>query len=47
MENSAFVKKYGLNKFMEKQKIKFTCFKCGGIISIHNRECSECQEKMK
>lgn len=21
--------------------------KCGGIISIHDKECSECQEKMK
>ena len=24
---------------------KYTCLKCGGIISIHDRECSECQEK--
>ena len=23
------------------------CPKCGGIISIHDKECSECQEKMK
>lgn len=23
-----------------------TCPKCGGIISTHDRECSECQEKM-
>lgn len=47
MEHSAFVKEYGLDKFMEQQKIKYTCLKCGGIISIHDRECSECQEKMK
>lgn len=47
MEHSAFVKVYGLDKFMEQQKIKYTCLKCGGIISIHDRECSECQEKMK
>lgn len=46
MENSAFVKEYGLNKFMEQQKTKYTCSKCGGIISIHDRECSECQEKI-
>lgn len=47
MENSAFVKEYGLVKFMEQQKVRYTCPKCGGIISIHDRECSECQEKME
>lgn len=47
MDNSIFVKKYGLDQFMEQQKIKYTCSKCGGIISIHDGECSECQEKMK
>ena len=35
------------SEYMEQQKIKYTCSKCGGIISIHDRECSECQEKMK
>ena len=47
MENSAFVKEDGLDKFMEQQKIIYSCYKCGGILSIHDRECSECQEKMK
>ncbi|MCO7123976.1 DUF3795 domain-containing protein [Ihubacter massiliensis] len=46
MENSKFVRKYGLETFMEQQKEKYICSKCGGIISIHDRECSECQEKM-
>ncbi len=31
---------------MEQQKEKDTCLNCAGIISIHGRECSECQEKM-
>ncbi|MEE0199420.1 MAG: hypothetical protein U0I51_02610, partial [Muricomes sp.] len=35
------------HQFMEMQKRKYTCPKCGGIISIHDRECSECQESMK
>lgn len=35
-----------LNSDMEKQKEKYTCSQCGGIISIHDRECSECQEGM-
>lgn len=36
---------HGLEMFMGKQKEKYTCPKCGGIISIHDRECGECQEK--
>ncbi|GKH01605.1 hypothetical protein CE91St54_61900 [Hungatella hathewayi] len=46
MENSGFVREHGLELFMEMQKEKYTCPKCGGIISIHDRECSECQEKI-
>ena len=47
IENSRFVQGQDLEHFMEQQKIKYTCSECGGIISIHDRECSECQEKMK
>ena len=47
MENSEFVRQHGLERFMEQQKEKYTCPKCGGMISIHDRECSECQESMK
>ncbi len=46
MKNSAFVREHGIEPFMEIQKEKYTCPKCGGIISIHDRECSECQEKI-
>ena len=45
VENSKFVRQNGLERFMEMQKEKYACLKCGGIISIHDRECSECQEK--
>ena len=45
MENSNLVQAQGLKYFMEQQKAKYTCPQCGGIISIHDRECSECQEK--
>ena len=47
IENSCFVQEQGLDCFMKQQKEKYTCPKCGGIISIHDKECSECQEKMK
>ncbi len=47
MENRELVRRYGLEMFMKKQKEKYICLKCGGVISIHDRECSECREKMK
>ena len=37
MENSEFVRQFGLEKFMEMQKEKYTCSQCGGIISIHDQ----------
>ena len=42
---SEFFRQHGLEEFMEMQKEKYTCSKCGGIISIHDREWSECQER--
>lgn len=45
IENSRYVQEYGLKKFMEQQKKKYTCPGCGGIISLHDGECSECQQK--
>lgn len=47
LENSKYVKGNGIIAFMEQQKEKFTCFACGGIISIHDRECSQCQNKIE
>lgn len=47
IENSRLVQAYGFEHFMEQQKARYTCPECGGIISIHDRECSECEEKMK
>lgn len=44
--NSGFASRHGLEMFMEREKEKYTCPKCGGVISIHDRECSECQEKI-
>lgn len=43
MDNSAAVRQDGLEKFMERQREEYTCPSCGGIFSIHDRECSECR----
>ena len=47
MENSRHVQDHGLESFMEEQKKRYTCKRCKGIISLHDRECSECQEKVR
>lgn len=46
IDNGLFVKENGLTKFMEQQKRKYTCPECGGIISLHDRECSECKVRV-
>lgn len=47
IENSSTVRKQGLTEFLEKQREKYTCPECDGIISIHDDECSECQYKVR
>lgn len=47
MANSRAVQGLGLNVFLEQQKAAYTCPKCGGIISFHDAECSECRYKIK
>ena len=47
VENSRMVQTQRVEIFMEQQKEKFTCPECGGIISIHDAECSECQWKIQ
>lgn len=46
MENSRMVREYGMTEFLRQQMEKYTCPECGGIISIHDGECSECQWKI-
>jgi len=45
IENSLLLKEHGLTEFMKQQKENYTCPTCGGIISMHDNECSECQTK--
>ncbi len=44
-ENSLFVQKWGLSEFMEDQRQKYACPICGGVISLHDKVCSECGKK--
>jgi len=45
VENSSFVKESGLELFMKQEKEKWICEECGCVVSLHDKECSECGRK--
>lgn len=47
VDNSKSVREQGLERFMCAQRERYTCRKCAGIISLHDRACSECGERMQ
>ena len=48
IENLEYIKKHGMEKFLEKEEEKWKCPECGGIISCHNGICYSCGlEKLK
>ena len=46
IENLELIKKLGLKKFVAKEKMRWACSECGGIICVHKGYCSSCG-KMK
>jgi hypothetical protein len=42
IENLEFIKKYGIERFLEKETVKWRCSACGGVICCHNGLCYEC-----
>ena len=47
IENSLNINKKGLESFFKDEKKRWTCKECGGIISLHDKICSECDKKLK
>jgi len=43
--NSEFVKNKGLTSFMKLEREKWLC-SCNGVISLHDRYCSECKKSI-
>ncbi len=41
--NGLFVREHGVTAFLERQKRAYTCIACGGVVSLHDGECSECR----
>lgn len=42
IQNSLKVKEKGVADFMSEQAVAYACPHCGGVISLHDAECSEC-----
>ena len=42
IENLENIRKFGIRKFLENEKIRWTCAECGGTICVHQRYCYSC-----
>ena len=42
IENLEYIKKNGMEKFLQKQEDKYKCPKCGGVVCVHNSNCYSC-----
>ena len=42
LENLNYIKKQGMDAFLEKEKQKWTCPQCGGIVTCHGGMCLQC-----
>jgi hypothetical protein len=47
IRNLKDIKKYGMDKFLEKQQDKYRCIECGGVICVHNGKCYFCGKQIK
>jgi len=42
LENLEFIRKHGVDKFLEKEEDKWRCPECGGTVCCHNGLCLNC-----
>jgi hypothetical protein len=42
LENLKFIKSHGIEKFLEKEEVKWRCPECGEVICCHNGLCLNC-----
>lgn len=47
IENLIFIKQFGIAKFIDREKEKWTCPKCGEIICVHRENCIYCAHKWR
>lgn len=47
MEQGRFVKTYGGEAFLKRERVRYTCPVCGGVVSLHDAKCGECGAEWK
>lgn len=48
LENLQYIKEHGMEKFLEREELKWRCPQCGGMICCHNGLCLNCDlEKLQ
>jgi Protein of unknown function (DUF3795) len=45
IENLEFIKNSGMTKFLDNERIRWTCNECGGTICVHKGLCYSCGKK--
>lgn len=44
VENNLAMREHGVSRFMIQEREKWTCGHCGGLISLHDGICTECDK---
>ncbi|MCX8131213.1 MAG: DUF3795 domain-containing protein [Clostridia bacterium] len=47
VENSIMVRENGFDAFFSRERLIWTCKECGGVLSLHDAECSECHDMIR
>ena len=47
IENGIRIKTVGAERHLLEEKERWTCTQCEGVISLHDRECSECGRELE
>ncbi len=45
IDNLEYIRKNGIRKFVENEKIRWSCSECGGTINVHKGSCFNCGKK--
>jgi len=45
IENLENIRRIGIRKFLQNEKVRWACPHCGGPICVHNRYCYACEKK--
>ena len=47
MGNLAFIGENGIEQFLQREKVRWTCSDCGGCISVHDGVCYGCGKNIQ